>query len=57
MQILALINGYKTYIAGVGLGCLAVYQITQGDLTGAYQSVIAALAAVGLRHAVEKAKS
>ena len=56
MKILELLSGHKTYIAAAGLLGLAVYQLSQGDLTAAYQSVMAALGAAGLRHSIAKAQ-
>lgn len=41
--------GYRTYAAAIGLAVLAVVQFRAGDLTGAAQSGMAALAAFGLR--------
>jgi hypothetical protein len=52
---LRLADGYKTYLAALGLFGLAVYQLSQGDYPAAVQNVLAALAATGLRHAVGKA--
>ncbi len=52
--ILNLVNGYKTYIAAFGLFCLAGYQASQGDYTTAYQSLMLALTAAGLRNAIAK---
>jgi hypothetical protein len=48
------LSGYKTYVAGVGLFGLAIYQVSTGDYQTAMQSFLAALAAVGLRHAIAK---
>lgn len=42
----------KTFWAGVGLVGLGVYQATQGGYDQAVQSLLAALAAWGLRSAV-----
>ncbi len=54
LTLITLISGYKTYIAAAGLLGLAVYQASQADYASAYQSFMAALAAVGLRHAIAK---
>lgn len=54
MSILDLINGYKTYIAALGLLGLAIYQASQGQYDQAMQSFMAALAAAGLRNAIAK---
>lgn len=47
-----IINGYKTYIAAAGLLGLALYQFSAGDIPSAIQSIMAALAAFGLRQAI-----
>jgi hypothetical protein len=49
------LDGYKTYIAAVGLVGLAIYQATNGQYDQAIQSILAAAAAAGLRNAVAKA--
>lgn len=54
MNPLNAVDGYKTYIAAVGLAALAVYQFSIGDVPSAVQSVMAALAAAGLRNAISK---
>jgi hypothetical protein len=54
MAILALLSGYKTYLAAVGLVGLAVYQVSQGQIETALQSFLAAATATGLRHAMAK---
>ena len=54
MAIFSLLSGYKTYLAGVGLVGLGVYQVSQGQFATSIQSFLAALATVGLRHAVAK---
>jgi hypothetical protein len=55
MSFLKSLDGYKTYVAAAGFAGLALYQFTQGDATAGFQSLLAALGAVGLRHAVSKA--
>lgn len=47
-------SGWKTYAAALGLLGLAVYQLTQGDYVNGLESLLAALAAFGIRHALEK---
>jgi hypothetical protein len=54
MAVVNLIDGYKTYIAAIGLVGLAVYQFSQNQFDAGVQSLLAALAAAGLRHAVGK---
>ncbi len=54
VNLLNLVNGYKTYIAAIGLVGLAVYQFSLGQLEGGFQSILGALTAVGLRHAIAK---
>lgn len=46
-------NG-KTVVAGVGLVALGVYQLTQGNVPVGVQSVLAGVAALGIRHAIAK---
>lgn len=55
MTPLAILSGWKTYIAAFGLVALAAYQLTQGDVMGSIQSFLAALAAAGLRNAIAAA--
>lgn len=47
-----MLKGYKTYIAAAGLVCLAVYQATTGDFNTALQTFLGALAAFGIRNAI-----
>ncbi len=54
MNPFAFLDGYKTYIAAFGLLGLGLYQFSQNDYVHAYQSVMAGLAAFGLRGAVSK---
>ena len=54
MVFLNLINGYKTYLAALGLVGLAIYQFSQGTYDQATQTLLAALAAAGLRNAISK---
>jgi hypothetical protein len=49
------LDGKKTYLAAAGLFGLALYQFSVGQVDPAVQSFLAALAALGLRHAVAKA--
>lgn len=51
------LNGVKTYLAAAGLAGLALYQVSTGDYVAAYTSLMGALAAVGLRHAISKSAS
>jgi hypothetical protein len=48
------LDGIKTYLAAAGLAGLALYQASTGDYVGAYTSLMGALAAVGIRHAIAK---
>ena len=45
-------SGWKTYLAAAGLAGLALSQFSQGLYETAYQTLLAALAAAGLRHAI-----
>lgn len=53
-ELLAAIDGNKSYIAAAGLACLCVYHLTQWHLDDAWHAGAQALAVAGLRHAVEK---
>jgi len=55
MNPIALFDGYKTYIAGVGMIGLAVYQFAQGDVETAVKTLAEGLAIVGLGHKISKA--
>lgn len=50
-----LLNGRKTYLSAIGLVILGGVQIYLGQYTAGIQSLLAALGAAGLRHAVAKA--
>lgn len=52
-----MLNGYKTYLAAAGLLGLALYQFSQGSMDTALQSLMAALAAFGLRQAINGSQS
>jgi hypothetical protein len=52
--MLKFLDGYKTYLAGVGLIGLGLYQVSIGHLEQAGQSFLAGLAAFGLRSAIAK---
>jgi hypothetical protein len=54
VNILNVLSGYKTYIAAAGLFGLSLYQLSQGQYDQAGQSILAALAAAGLRSAIAK---
>jgi hypothetical protein len=47
-----MLNGYKTYLAVAGLLGLALHQFSQGSVDLAFQSLMGALAAFGLRQAI-----
>lgn len=51
---ISLLDGWKTYIAAIGLAGKAAWEFSQGDYANAYQSLLLALAAFGLRSAVAK---
>lgn len=54
-QLLALSGGYKTYVAGVGLIALGVYQLSQADAADGVKSLAQGLGLLGLRHAIATA--
>lgn len=47
-----ILSGWKTYIAGIGLVGLAVYQASISHFSEAFNSLMLALAAFGLRSAI-----
>ncbi len=47
---------WKTYVAAIGLVGLTVYQLSVGDVSAALQSLMAALAALGVRHAIQRSE-
>jgi len=55
-DLLKLVEGYKTYSAAIGLLGLAVYQFSNDEVELGIQSLLAALAAFGLRDAIDKKK-
>jgi len=57
MDIVNVLNGYKTYLAGAGLFGLALYQFSTGEYEQAGQSFLSGLTAIGLRHAIAKQKT
>lgn len=56
MNPLSFLDGWKTYIAALGLLGLGVYQMSQGQFEVAMQSIMAAFAAFGLRKALERSE-
>jgi len=57
MNPFTVLDGWKTYIAAAGLFGLALYQFSQGQFEVAIQSLMAAFAAVGVKHAVARQES
>lgn len=51
-----ILPGWKTYIAAAGLLGLALYQFSKGDMNTAWQTLMAAIAAFGLRQAIARGK-
>lgn len=49
-----MLDGYKTKLAAVGLALVALGQALQGEFESAIQTGLAALAAFGLRKAIEQ---
>lgn len=49
-----MLNGWKTYIAAVGLLGLAIYNFSMGDYTTGMTNLMAALAAFGIRNAMAR---
>lgn len=48
------LDGWKTYLAALGLLGLSFWQFSQGQFELGTQSFMAALAAFGLRQAIDK---
>lgn len=53
-KLLSVGKGYRTYIAAAGLLAMAYVQYKGGDLNGASQSLLGALAVFGLRQAIDQ---
>jgi len=49
-----ILDGYKSWIAGIGLMALGVYMITQGDMQGGIAKIGEGLAVIGLAAKLEK---
>lgn len=49
-----MLNGWKTYLAAVGMAALGIVAIAQGDIPSGVQQLVAALALVGIGHKIEK---
>ena len=47
-------NGYKTYIAGIGLVGLGAYEISQGQTDQGIQHIAEGLAVFGIGHKIDK---
>jgi hypothetical protein len=55
LNLLAPLNGSKTYLAALGLAGLAVFDATQGNYAGAVLAGFQALGLFGLRSALDNA--
>ena len=54
-KLIDLLNGKKTYFAALGIFGMALYQaLVVKDYQAAVKSMLEALGAVGLRHAITK---
>ncbi len=47
-------SGYKTYSAAIGLICLGIYELTQGNYDAGLARIGEGVGLLGLRHAVSK---
>jgi hypothetical protein len=47
-----MLNGFKTYIAAIGLIGLGLWQLSQGQVEAGFASILSGLAMLGLRQAV-----
>ena len=52
VNLMDALKGYKTNLAAIGLLALAFYQFSQGSVDSAFESLMGALAAFGLRQAI-----
>jgi len=50
--IMDMFKGYKTYIAALGFACLGLVALMDGDMPKAAEHFMLAMAAFGLRQAV-----
>ena len=57
MGFVNLFSGYKTYIAAIGLVGLSVYQASTAEFSQAFQTLMSALVAAGLRSAITTASA
>jgi hypothetical protein len=57
MNPLGWVDGWKTYLAAAGLAGLALYQFSIGEYATAWTTLLAALTAAGLRHAIDRTAS
>jgi len=48
------LNGYKTYLGGLGMIGLGVYQISQGEVEAGLKSLAEGLAIIGIGHKMAK---
>ena len=49
------LDGYKTYLGGLGMIGLGVYQLSQGEIQAGLQSLAEGLAVIGIGHKIAKA--
>jgi hypothetical protein len=49
-----MLNGYLTYLAGIGFLVVGIYQIITGDTQKGVESIIAGFAIIGGRRAIGK---
>jgi len=56
MNPLGFLSGWKSFLGGIGLVGLGVYELTQGDIQGGIAHIGEGLAIIGIAHKIEKAK-
>ena len=47
-----MLSGYKTYIVAIGMIAKGIWQITQGDVNGGFQSIMEGLGFAAVRSSI-----
>lgn len=51
-EIPKMLSGYKTYIVAIGMIAKGIWQITQGDVNGGFQSIMEGLGFAAVRSSI-----
>lgn len=54
MNLLAFLNGYKTFTAGIGFIGLGIYEVTQGNTDQGLAHMAEGVAVIGVGHKLDK---